>query len=259
MRAAACWCAPSDVRVRVRTVCSCASAAGASAPRSAGHAPLRGGSHSAWCAERVPRAARQPRAAVLLSHAAGELERGRVPDGGAHGVLRAACPRPAVPRAPRLHERRLQGPPQRRGAQFCLWPCRHALCASLRFGAVLSGDRCVVQRQFGNADVTALGIVYSPSSICIRVPGGRFQRDNSRRIFYLQATCMATHCRPDGLHLSIRNVDGQGWSLYPCPAGQFVDLGAEAGYRAGVRALPLRSLPSACPAPGAVLPSRSWL
>ena len=105
----------------------------------------------------------------------------------------------------------------------------HERCARVRCA------RRAVQTQFGDTDVTPLGITYSPSSICIRVPGGRIQRAGSRRILFLKATCMATHCRPDGLYLSIKDVRGPGWSLHKCPAGRFVDLGAVAGYKAGVR------------------------
>jgi hypothetical protein len=93
--------------------------------------------------------------------------------------------------------------------------------------------------QFSGQDVTSIGIHYGPSSVCIGIPGGRLERVGTGRIFTLDITCMASTCKSDGLYIVLKDVTGDKYSEFKCPAGGFVDLGASAGYPPGVCPLPL--------------------
>jgi hypothetical protein len=92
-----------------------------------------------------------------------------------------------------------------------------------------------LQLQFSGADVTAVGIHYGPSSVCIGVPGGRLTRVGTGRIYTLDVTCMASTCKPDGLYLLIKDLTGDEYTEYKCPPGGYVELVAAAGYEPGVR------------------------
>lgn len=97
---------------------------------------------------------------------------------------------------------------------------------------------------FGSADAADAGIYYGPSAICLGVPGGALTRGFAR--YSTSTICVAAECADGGVVVLIRDATGSGAQRYPCPEGDFVDLGLSQAFAPGVRCcLSLLSLPRA--------------
>ena len=82
-----------------------------------------------------------------------------------------------------------------------------------------------------------VGIYYGPQAICLGVPGGSLAREGTTRIYSTNVACVAAQCKGSGdsLEVLIKDQDGDGYSAYDCPEGEFVELGSSEGFPSGVR------------------------
>lgn len=95
-----------------------------------------------------------------------------------------------------------------------------------------------VLMQYGDSDVSTVGVHYGPSSICIGVPGGTLKRDiggGASRQWAMSIACVASECRADGVYLLIKDTTADSYTPHLCQDDGYLELGVEQSFPAGVR------------------------